>query len=217
MPESESPTPLKTFLSIFIALAAVSGALISWRAARLGAAAGSADGAAITAALDEASSEMRIASDIFANTTAAREFNVHMENARAINQEYLHNQDVPPHWLDEWQAETIRARARHTQLMTDYLKTREGRVTFESARYHDTARAQEAALKPLDTAPFLKKAAGLRRRAGQLFSLNALFTAAIFLFTVVLKTDVRRKVLWTAAGLILYASGLGLAVRPLFL
>jgi hypothetical protein len=216
MAEIDKQQSLKTLLSIFIALTAVTGALISWQASRVGGAASGADGKAITAALEEAATELGIASETFSNLTDTREFLVHMENARAIHEEYMRNPDVPGHWLDEWQSESIRARARHTQLNTDYVKTQEGRPTFERERFRDTVRALAASEKALDIEPFLKTSEERRRDARLLFSLNALFTAAIFLFTVAMKTDVRRKTIWTSAGVVLYFAATVTAVVKIF-
>ena len=55
----------RTLLSILIALAAVTGALVSWRALRVGGAASGEDGKAVTAALSEAASESAFSSEIF--------------------------------------------------------------------------------------------------------------------------------------------------------
>jgi hypothetical protein len=206
----------KNLLSGLIALAAVTAALVSWQAARIGIRAAAADGKAITAAMDEASTEMAISADIFANLTGAREYLLHRENAKAINEEYLRNPAVPAHWLDEWQSEMIRARARHTQLLTDFMKTEGDHPVFEDKRYRATMRAQAASEKAVDPAPFLAEAAVLRREARRLFELNALFTLAIFLFTITLKTDVRRKSVWTAAGGALYLAATGIAFVRIF-
>lgn len=213
----EPEDSLKNLLSILIALAAVTAALVSWRAARIGIQAAAADGQALTAALDEASTEMGISADIYANLTGAREVLIHRENAKAINEEYLRNPAVPAHWLDEWQSEMIRARARHTQLLTDFLKTEGDHPVFEDKRYRETMRAQAASEKAVDPSPFLAAATARRREARRLFELNALFTLAILLFTITLKTDVRRKPVWTAAGGTLYLAATGIAFVRIFL
>jgi hypothetical protein len=217
MAEMEPRQSLQTLLSVFIALTAVTGALMSWQAFRIGGAASGADGKAITAALDEASTEVTIAADSFSNLTDTREFLVHRENARAIHEEYMRNPDVPGHWLDEWQAESIRARARHTQLNTDYTKTEDGHLVFERERFHDSIRAQAASEKALNTGPFIQSSEDLRRASRFLFALNTLFAAALVLFTVALKTDVRHKVLWTMAGGGLYLLATGAAFWKVFL
>ncbi|MCX6561935.1 MAG: hypothetical protein NTZ26_15680 [Candidatus Aminicenantes bacterium] len=208
---------LKTSLSVLIALAATTAALVSWQASRVGIQAAAADSAALAAGLDEASTEFWISADIFSNLTDAREFLVHRENAKAINEEYLHNPNVPAHWQYEWQSEMIRARARRAQLFTDFLKTDGDHPVFEDRRYRETTRAQAATEKAVDPTPFLARATERRQEARRLVELNALFTLAIFVFTIVLKTDIRRKTLWTAAGAALYLIGAGIAVvRILF-
>jgi hypothetical protein len=212
----EPEDSLKNLLSGLIALAAVTAALVSWQASRVNLRAASADGKALTAALDEASTELGISSDVFINQTNAREFLRHRENGRAINEEYLKNPDVPPHWLDEWQSEMIRARARYGQLSSDFLKTEDGLPVFEDKRYRETTRAQAAVQKAIDPSPFLAEAAGLRRRGRGLIELNVLFTLAIFLFTIALKIDVRRKLTWTAVGAGLYLAATGIACARIF-
>jgi hypothetical protein len=204
MAEPEIKKAHKSLFSALIALTALTGALVSWQASRIGGEASGADGKAITAALDEAATEMGIAAEIFSNLTDTREYLVHMENARAIHEEYMRNPDVPDHWLEERQSESIRARAHHTQLNMDYLNTQDGRPTFERERYRETVRALEASEKPLAIEPFLKTSEERRRESRLLVSLNILFAAAIFLFTVALKTDVRRKIIWAGAGAAFY-------------
>ncbi|MDD8026006.1 MAG: hypothetical protein PHI34_05800 [Acidobacteriota bacterium] len=204
MTQNQPSENLKTLLSILIALTAVTAALVAWQAVRVGARASSADGKAITAALDEASTEIGLSADIFANLTDARDFLVLREDAKAIKEEYLHNPAAPAHWLDEWQSEMIRARARHTQLSLDFLNTKDDHPVFEDKRFRETMRAQAASEKAIDPAPFAAAAAGHRRSAFRLVELNALFTLGIFFFTVAIKTNVRRKAVWTAAGIAFY-------------
>jgi len=217
MTANEPSERLKTLLSIFLALTAGTAALVAWRAARIGLRAAGADGRALTAAMDEASTELGISSDVYGNLTEARRFLVHRENARAIQKEYQRNPDVPPHWLDEWQSEMIRARASHTQIATDFLKTEGDMPVFEDKRYRETTRAQAAGEKAIDPAPFVAAAGIHRREASRLVELNALFSLAIFLFTVALKTEVRRKTIWTAAGGAFYLAATAIAVvRILF-
>ena len=84
MAEPEIKKAHKSLLSALIALTALTGALVSWQASRIGGEASGADGKAITAALDEAATEMGIAAEIFSNLTDTREYLVHMENSRAI-------------------------------------------------------------------------------------------------------------------------------------
>ncbi len=202
----------KTLLSVLIALAATTGALVSWQASRLGSRAATADGQAITAALNEAGSEMSIASDVFLFETNARELRQHLENARAIHREVMRNPAVPVRWLDEWQSEIIRARVRHLQLNTDFLKMENGQEVFDSRRYGQAMRAQAASEKPLDSASFTNQSDALRRKSVFLVALNLLFTSAIFLFTGALRTDIGRKLGWMTAGIVFYACGIGLAL-----
>jgi hypothetical protein len=216
MPEPEPKNPLKTVLSILIALAATTGALTSWHASRVGSAASGADGRAIGAALDEATTELTIGSDVFGFQTAARQFQLHRDNAKAIKDEAFRNPDIPDRWMDEWQGESVRAKARASQLNLDFLKTVNGRVTFDPEKYRAVVRAQAESDKTLDPAPFTARAEAKRREALFLISLNALFTAAIFFFTVGLKTDLRFKGLWTALGILLYLAGTGIAAWRIF-
>ena len=216
MPEPEPKNLLKTVLSILIALAATTGALISWHASRVGSAASGADGKAVGAALDEATTELTIGSDVFGFQTAARQFQLHRDNAKAIREEAFRNPAVPERWLDEWQGESVRAKARSSQLNLDFLKTVEGRVTFDPEKYRAVVRAQAESEKTLDSAPFRARAEAKRSEALFLISLNALFTAAIFFFTVGLKTDLGFKGLWTAMGILLYLAGTGAAVWRIF-
>lgn len=216
MTPPESPDRFKNLLSILIALAAVTGALVSLQAVRIGGQASSADGQAVAAALDEAATEMSIASDIFTNETLARELLVHRENAKAIRDEAMRNPAVPGRWLDEWQSEMIRARARHTQLNTDFLKNRDGRQVFESDRFKAVSRAQAASERALDPAPFTARSE--ERRADSIFlvALNLIFTTAIFFFTLGLKTGIGRKLAWTGLGAGLTTIGAGLAAWKIF-
>jgi len=206
----------KTFLSVLIALTAATGALVSWQAFRAGNAADSADGQAIAAALNEAGNEMSIASDVFLSETNARELLTHLESARDIHREVMRNPAVPGRWLDDWQAEIIRARVRHLQLNTDFLISKDGREVFDSERYRQAVRAQAAAEKPIDTAPFRALSEAKRRSAVFLIGLNLLFTSAIFLFAVALRTGLGGRPVWTAAGLALYVCASGLAVWKIF-
>jgi hypothetical protein len=216
MAEPERPQPLKTPLSVLIALTALTGALVSWQASRVGSAASSADSKAITAALDEAATEMGISAETFSNLTNAREYLVHMENGRALREESARDPGAGGRLIEEWRAESIRARARHTQLNQDYIKTDEGRPTFDSERYRETVRALAASEKPLAVEPFIKTSNERRRESLLLASLNALFAAAIFLFTVALKTEVRAKPVWAAAGLVLYLTAAAIAALRIF-
>jgi hypothetical protein len=216
MPEPEPKNPLKTVLSILIALAATTGALTSWHASRVGSAASGADGRAIGAALDEATTELTIGSDVFSFQTAARQFQLHRDNAKAIKDEAFRNPAVPDRWMDEWQGESVRAKARASQLNLDFLKTVNGRVTFDPEKYRAVVRAQAESDKTLDPAPFTARAEAKRREALFLISLNVLFTAAIFFFTVGLKTDLRFKGFWTALGILLYLAGTGIAAWRIF-
>jgi hypothetical protein len=212
----ESPDRLKNLLSILIAIAAVTGALASLQAIRIGGQASSADGMAIAAALDEAATEISIASNVFANETLARELLVHRENGKAIRDEARRNPAIPGRWVDEWQSEMIRARARQTQLNTDFLKNTDGRQVFESERYKAATRAQAAGEKPLDPAPFTVRSE--ERRADWIFlvALNLFFTTAIFFYTLGLKTDIGRKIAWAGLGAGVYAIGIGLAAWKIF-
>ena len=216
MAEPEIKKAHKSLLSALIALTALTGALVSWQASRIGGEASGADGQAITAALDEAATEMGIAAEIFSNLTDTREYLVHMENARAIREEAMRNPDVPDRWIDEWQSESIRARAHHIQLNMDYLKIQDGRTAFERERYRETVRALEASEKPLAIEPFLKTSEERRRESRLLVSLNILFAAAIFLFTVALKTDVGRKLVWAGAGAAFYLAAAATAAVKIF-
>jgi hypothetical protein len=212
MTEQEAPDKHRTLLSILIALAAVTGALVSWHATRVGSAATAEDGKAVAAALAEASSESAIASEIFGYLTNARRFQIHRDNAKAVREDAMKNAAVPDRWLDEWQAESIRAQARIAELPSDFIKAEGGRWTFERERYYRTRRSQIAMEKALDPAPFIERSAAKRREANLLVSLNALFAAAIFFFTAALKTDLRGKLVWTAAGGVMYVTGASLAL-----
>jgi hypothetical protein len=216
MPEPEPVHPLKTVLSILIALAATTGALISWHASRVGSDASGADGRAIGAALDEATTELNIGFDVFGFQTAARQFQLHRDNAKAIKDEAYRNPAVPDRWLDEWQGESVRAKARASQLNLDFLKTVNGRVTFDPGKYHAVVRAQAESEKSLDPAPFTARAEAKRSEALFLISLNALFTAAIFFFTFGLKTDLGFTGFWAALGILFYLAGTGIAVWRIF-
>lgn len=216
MPEPERLQPLKTVLSILIALAATTGALISWHASRVGSAASGADGRAIGAALEEAKTEITVGSDIFAFQTAARQFQLHRDTSQAVQDEARRNPAIPRRWIDEWQGESVRAKARASQLNLDFLKTVDGRVTFDPEKYHAMARALAESEKVLDPAPFSARAEAKRRQALFLISLNALFTAAIFFYTIGLKTELRFKSLWTALGVLFYLAGTGAAVWRIF-
>jgi hypothetical protein len=212
--EPEKPSRLRSLLSALIALTAVTGALVSWQASRIGGQASGADSKAVTTALDEAAVEMEIAATTFSNVTDVREYVLHEENAKALLEEAKRNADAPSRWIRESQSESIRAHARHTQLDTDYLKSVDGRPEFESERYRETTRALMASERPLNAEPFIKAAEERRREALFLVLLNVAFTAAIFLFTVALKTNVRRKPVWTAAGAAIYlAAAVTAAVR----
>ena len=212
MSESEAPNKHHTILSILIALAATTGALVSWHASRVAGAASGEDGKAITAALDEASAESSIASEVFGYLSGARRFQIHRDNAKAVRDDAMKNAAVPDRWLDEWQAESIRAQARLHELDTDFLKTAGGRWIFDRERYDRTRRSQIAMEKALDPAPFIERAARLRRASNLFVSLNALFAGAIFCFTAALKVERRGKIAWTLAGGALYLTGAGLAL-----
>jgi hypothetical protein len=216
MPEPEPKEAIRTVLSILIALAATTGALISWHASRVGGAAGGADGKAIAAALNEARTEISNGSDIFAFQTATRQFQLHRDKAKAIHDEAFRNPAVPDRWLDEWQGESMRAKARAYQLNLDFLKTENGRISFDRDKYDAAQRAQAESEKALDPAPFVAKSERKRGEAILLLSLNALFTAAIFFFTIGLKTDLRFKRLWTAIGILFYLGGAGIALWRIF-
>jgi hypothetical protein len=216
MPDSEPKETIKTILSILIALAATTGALVSWYASRVGSAAGGADGKAIAAALDNAQTELSIGSDIFAYQTATRQFQIHRDNAKAIRDEAYRNPAIPERWLDEWQGESVRAKARAPQLNLDFLKTENGRFVFDNEKYYKVVRAQAESEKALDPAPFIAKSERKRAESLLLISLNALFTAAIFFFTIGLKTELRFKWLWTAIGIGFYLGGAGIAVARIF-
>jgi hypothetical protein len=73
-------------------------------------------------------------------------------------------------------------------------------------------RAQAASEKPLDSTPLANQSDALRRKSVFLVALNLLFTAALFLFTAVLRTDIGRKLGWMTAGILFYACGIGLAL-----
>lgn len=216
MGEPDRPQPLKTLLSILIALTALTGALVSWQASRVGGEASGADSKAITAALDEAATEMGISAETFSNLTNAREYLVHMENGRALREEAARDPGDRGRRLEEWRAESIRARARHTQLNQDYIKTEAGRPTFDSERYRETVRSLAASEKPLAVEPFIQTSNERRRESLLLVSLNALFTVAIFVFTVALKTEVKAKSVWTAAGLAFYLAAALIAALRIF-
>jgi hypothetical protein len=217
MTQPEPSERVKTFLSILIALTAVTAALSAWQATRIGLQAAAADGKALTAAMDEASTEIGISADVFGNLTDAREFLIHRENAKGLLEEYQRHPEAPARWNEERQSEMIRARTRHLQLIPDFLKSENGLPVFESRRYRETTRALTASQKAIDPAPFLDAAARHRLNARRLVELNALFSLAIFFFTVALKTEVRRKPFWIAAGIGLYLIATASAVvRILF-
>jgi hypothetical protein len=218
MTEPEPLHPLKTVFSILIALSAVTGALVSWHASRVGSAASGADGKAIAAALDDSQTELSLGADVFAFQTAALQFQLHRDNAKAVRDEAFRNPAVPDRWLDEWQSESVRAKSRSSQLNLDFLKTENGRFLFDRDKYRAAVRAQAESEKALDPAPFKARSEEKRRESLLLVSLNALFTAAIFFFTIGLKTDLRFKGLWTAVGSLFYLAGAGIAVaRIVFL
>jgi hypothetical protein len=212
MSKDEASDKHKILLSILIALTAVTGALASWYASQVGGAASGQDGKAITAALDEAASESAIASEIFIYQTSTIRFQIHRDNSKAVRDDAMKNPAVPARWLDDWQGESLRAAARLINLNTDFLKSEGGRWTFDRERYYKTRRSQIEMEKALDPAPFVERSAAKRREANLLVSLNALFAAAIFLFTVGLKTDMRGKLVWTAAGALAYLTGAGIAL-----
>ncbi len=208
---------LKTLLSILIALTAVTAALVAWQASRVGLKATSADGKALTAAMDEASTGMVIAATAFTNRVGVRDFALHRENARILKKEYNVHPGTPSTWLEEWQSEMIRAKASYSLLAPDYLISRDGHPAFDEERFRARARAEAAAVKAVDPAPFLAASSSHRLNARRLVELNVLFSLALFLFTVALKSEVRRKPVWTAAGIVLYLVATGIsAVRILF-
>jgi hypothetical protein len=212
MENGEQRNRFKTFISIMIALAAVTGALVSWQAAQVGGDASAADGQAVTAALEEAGTEINIASDIYSNQLEARQFLFHQENSRMINDQVMRNPTVPNRWLDEWQSEIIRARNHHIQLNIDYLKKEGNKEMFDSRKYHDALRAETAGQKALDPGPFIRRSEARRQESKLLVFLNTLFTAAIFFFTAAYHAESRKKIVWIAAGIIFYLAGAGLAL-----
>jgi len=221
MSESEAPSKHHTILSILIALAATTGALVSWHASKVGGAASGEDAKAIAAALDEAAAESNIASDIFINMTNTIHFQIHRDNSRAA-QEELNNAAVREagrkntsagfRWIYERFLESALANARLPYLNFDFLKTEGGRRTFDRERYYQARRSELEMEKALDPAPFIERSAAKRREANLLVSLNALFAAAIFCFTAALKIEQRGKLVWTAVGALMYLAGAGLAL-----
>jgi hypothetical protein len=212
MSEDESANRHHTILSILIALTATTGALVNWYASKVGGAASGEDGKAITAALAEASTESEIAADAFGYLTNARRFQIHRDNEREVRADAFKNADVPDRWIDEWQAESIRARARLDQINPDFTKTDGGRWVFDRERYESATRSEMGLARALDPAPFIARAGALRKKGNQLVALNALFAAAIFSLTAALKTERRGKLAWTLAGWAIYLAGAVFAV-----
>lgn len=212
MTQPDASERLKTLLSILIALTAVTAAVVAWQASRIGLQAGSADGKALTAAMDEAANGLVQAAMVYANRTGVREYALHRENAKFLKEELHADPDIPFSWWEEMQSELIRAKASHSLLAPDYLINRNGHPAFDEERYRSRARAEAAALKAIDPAPFVLEAAAHRRTASRLVELSLLFTLAIFLFTVALKSEARRKKAWAAAGGALYLAASLMAV-----
>jgi hypothetical protein len=211
MPDEKTNYRLKTLLSILIALAATTGALVSWHASRVGSQASGADGAAIAAALADARTEMDIASSSYNLERNAREFQYRRDSAAAIREEAKRRPEILNRLADDLQEELAQVYVRAYQLVFDFTKAEEGRYAFERERFYKTNRAAAESAEPLESAPFIARSAERRLESARLVSLNALFTAAIFFFTVSLKTDFRRKLPWTAAGLVSYLAGAGMA------
>jgi hypothetical protein len=211
MPDEKTNDRLKTLLSILIALAATTGALVSWHASRVGGQASGADAAAIAAALADARTEMDIASSSYNLERNAREFQYRRDSASAIREEAKRRPEILNRLADDLQEELAQVYVRAYQLVFDFTKAEEGRYAFERERFYKTNRVAAESVEPLESAPFIVRSAERRLESARLVSLNALFTAAIFFFSVSLKTDFRRKLPWTAAGLVSYLAGAGMA------
>lgn len=206
----------KVTVSVLIALTALTGALLSWAAARAGDRAGGQDGKAVQAALHRAQAEIMVASDAAFQRSAFENYRLHFLLSRVVRRQALAARRLETPTVDEWERELRRAQAWRDQVDQDYL-AREGegeaeRERFDEARFRAAFLAEAAGQNALDPVPFVREAESGRIRVRRLVALNMLLTSALFFFTLSLKTEGRGRKRWAAAGLVLFcaAAGLGL-------
>jgi hypothetical protein len=221
MPEEPSAAEgksdsFKVAVSVLIALTALTGALLSWAAARVGDRAGGQDGKAVQAALHRAQAEIMVASDAAFYRSAFESYRLHFLLSRVVRRQALAAPKLETAVVDEWERELRRAQAWRDQVDQDYLAGEgEGeaeRERFDEARFRAAFLAEAAGQNALNPMPFVREAENGRVRVRRLVSLNLLLAAALFFLTLSLKTDGRGRRRWAAAGLTLFcaAAGLGL-------
>ena len=204
MEDEGTHEPLKIAISILIALTAVTGALISWQASRMGSRAASLDSDAIRAALENANTEMSIAADMAANQSAYQSYVLHRLNADILHDQFMNQPSLPSTTIDEWQREVSRANVYRNQLSQDYLRAGDGGEFFDADKFQQAMRAEAASQKPLDAAPFSAQADAQRRRLRFFVAMSVGLTAALFFLTLALQLPSTGRKIWTVVGVLLY-------------
>ncbi|MEI6509544.1 MAG: hypothetical protein WCO14_01210 [bacterium] len=199
-------------VSILIALAAVTAALVSWTAAQVNSRAGTLDGAATQAALDAASTRITIATDLTSNLFYYDQYFQHLKTAELLDAQTTGSPtDLAAILWDERLRELNQASYNQKNIEQDFLLRGETVDSFQAEEYQRARLAEAASQRDLDWALSLNQAQDVRALTLRLVSLNLFFTAAIFFFIIGLNAE-NRRLLWAAGGVCFYAAGLSLFV-----
>lgn len=206
------PDVFKTAVSVLIALTALTGALLSWKAARINGAAGAGDADAIQAALHRAYTEMTVSAEAVHQRSAFQEYQLHLLLSRLAKNQAQSDPGAPGSLFDDWQREIMKAAVRRDALDQDYLEREGEEERFDEDRYREAFRAEAVGRKATDPGPFIRRAEAARARVRAVVSLNMLLAAALFFFTLSLKTAKPGRRVWAAAGLAIFSAALGLGL-----
>jgi hypothetical protein len=197
-------------VSILIALAAVTAALVSWTAAQVNSRAGNLDGTATQAALDAASTRITIATDLTANLFYYDQYFQRLKTAELLGEQATESPtDLATILWDERLRELNRASYNQQNIEQDFLLRGETVDTFQAEEYQRARLAEAASQKNLGWESSLVQSQDVRALTLRLVSLNLFFTAAIFLFIIGFNAESRR-LLWAMGGVCLYVAGLSL-------
>lgn len=220
--EEEPKGTFKTIVSILIALVAVSGAFVAWKASQAQDQASNLDSAGIKAALNAANTEINVSSQLYLNQLSFDSYFLHYKSAQNLTESRTKvptSLEGDPQVVDslffQKMREINRAALFRDLVDSNYLKEVDDSMKFEAERFRQATWAEIATIEDLDPSKSFLLADSARKDVSNLVLAAVTLSASLIFFTASLVTFSNWKFLWMGFGVLIYGSGLLLTLlRP---
>ncbi len=212
--EKEWKGSFKTIVSVLIALVAVSGAFVAWRASQAQDRASALDSAGIKAALNSANAEISVSSQLYLNQYSFDSYFLRYQSAQYLAESRTRiptSLEGDPNVVDslffQQMREINRAALSRDLVDPNYLKEVDDDMEFEVERLRRAAWSEIATVEDLDPSKSFTQADLAREEVSNLVLAAVVLSASLIFFTASLITAGSAKFLWVSLGILIYGSG----------